>query len=242
MHSYNGNPEFKLSEHITGTHIKDVNETQCKITLRLCDVFFTTPTSQDSTRPPSNIISLSQLIPVSQNSTSSFRTHHPVTMQFLPSPHTVSLDTLLPHGHNSNHHENLQRTYSRSLLLKFQDSHADEDSHPSIQTTTPNILNDLPKRKARSGRTRVFTNSEGYKFYLKDKKKTGIPKIKEFNNSQQSRTPPPSPAPGHPTGMNKECTPNTVNGKMVSSVYSLESFKRRKKQRATDCPTTTPLR
>ena len=210
MHSYNGNPEFNLSEQITGTHIKDVNESQIKLTLRPYDVIFTAPTSQDSTRHPSNIISLSQFIPVSQNSTSSLRTHHPITVQFLQSPHTVSLDTLLPHDHNSNDHENLQRTYSRSLLLKFQHSHADEDSHPITQTTTPNILNDLPRPKARSGRRRVLTISEGYKLHVKDKKKTRTRKIKEFSNSQQSRTPPPSDAPGHPTGVNRECTPNAV--------------------------------
>ena len=206
MHAYNGNPVFNLSEHLNDTH----SRVQDKISLRLHELISFTSHSQASTQTPSFTISLSQTISSTQSST--IVHNNPVfPAPRVSTPNILALDSLIPHNNISYPDCDLShRTYSRSFLLQFQLPKDDEAPHPTIQTTTPISIAALPQPKARTGRRRVIINSEGHRFYLKRPKQKRVPKIKEFNNWYTSRTPPPSGAPGHPSGMNKECSPNTV--------------------------------
>ena len=194
MHTYNGNPVFNISEHLKDTHIRDVQD---KISLRLHELISFTSNSQASTQTPSFTLSLSQTIAATQSST---KVHYTPTCPThrIPSPSIITLESMIP---NNNYiitdSDFFQRTYSRSLLLQFQHLQDDEAPHPIIQITTPNSITDLPQPKVRTGRRRVLSNSEGYKFYI-NKKAKNLPKIKEFNNSYTCRTPPPSGALGHP--------------------------------------------
>ena len=207
MHAYNGNPVVYFSEHFKDDHIREVQD---KISLKLHELLSFRPHAQASTQTPSFTISLSQTI-CSTRSTAVHNNPAFPTQRVL-SPTIITVDSLIPHKNNNSYPDSdfIHRTYSRSLLLKFQHLQDDEVFHPNIQTATPSSFTDLPQPKARTGRRRVITNSEGYRFYLKKRKQKRTPKIKEFNNSYTCRTPPPSGAPGHPPGMNKECTPNSV--------------------------------
>ena len=174
MHAYNGNPVVYLSEHLKDDHIREVQD---KISLRLHELLSFRSHSQASTQTPSFTISLSQTICSTQSTTVHNNPAFPT--QRVLSPNILTLDSLIPHNNNSLPDSDfIHRTYSRSLLLQFQNLQDDEVIHPIIQTTTPVSVTDLSQPKARTGRRRVSINSEGYRFYLKRKNKNEHPKLR----------------------------------------------------------------